>query len=167
MSDELISEVELFLKRNEHLPIERQKESKYVGDICSHKQVVLDEQARTVTCRKCHKVLDAFWYLSLLAGEWELRKYQDRKAIEANYQLEKEKRNREAKGKYFLKSSLTGDGIDVWESFVALHKEEPLYIYKHMGKWYVAYEMLAENGMRYRCEESFDYIKGRLAKKIL
>ena len=85
--EELLNEVQLYLRRHQHLPIEESRDKLDPYEKlreCKHRQVEIDKEARKVTCQDCHKELDPFWYLLLLAREWKSRRYNDTQAIQAH-----------------------------------------------------------------------------------
>lgn len=140
-----IKEIEDFLK----LPItETQKDY----DECKHFRVLLDNENKTVTCKDCGKILDAFWYLQLLAKEWGFRRYEDFEAIKAYRALRQQEENARARGNVYIRPT-KGDGMLCWDSFEALHGHPPEYVF-YRGGWYAG-----EDGGA----ELFDYIKGQLA----
>ena len=83
---------------------------------CPHKQVKLDDQTRTVECKSCHKKLDPYWYLGLLASEWRTRRYEDERVRELAKALKQDEANAEAKGRIYDKPT-EGAGIKAWEAF--------------------------------------------------
>jgi len=150
-----LNEIELFL-RNGEIPITKLKK---VYDSCRHFHVILDSEKHQVECRDCHKWLDPFVYLTVLANEWESRRYQDTEAIKAYRQLEIERKQRVTRGLVFAKPTY-GDGAICWDLYFALYNKAPFYILKSRsaaGGWYA-------------CEEdggqiSVDYLKLELARK--
>ncbi len=63
----MLGDLEFYLRTHKNLPVERLHKDKLDG--CKHRKVIVDEENHTVTCRRCNKVLDPFWYLCLLAKE--------------------------------------------------------------------------------------------------
>ena len=128
--DNLIDDIESYLK----MPLEDKTPSSFRE--CEHKKVFLDAQNRTVTCQECKKQLDPFWYLLLLAKEWRIRRYQDVEAIRAYRSLVEKDRQREARGKHFVRPQ-SGEGQKVWDAYVELNGKPPDYV-RALGKyWYV------------------------------
>lgn len=163
-----LGELEFFLKTHKNLPIEK-RNKKYSE--CRHFQVSIDEEAHTVICRQCHKKLDPFWYLLLLAHEWSARRYTDSEAIEAFRALRQQELNAEAKGKIISRPQEGLDGIktiqqEVWDTFIEWKHQKPNYIFRRGNEWYVnSREEL--NGREYNITYGFNYIKMELAGKKL
>jgi hypothetical protein len=124
-----INEIEKYLK----LPIERIPEK----DGCKHKKVLLDCQQHRVICKDCHKDLDAFWYLELLASEWSIRRYHDAAAIHAYNEIKKREKAALLRGKHIMRP-LSPEGGHCWDIFTKLKGETPDYVYFH-GGWYAGY----------------------------
>lgn len=133
-SDATLSEIEIYLKNGE-IPIIKSPHKMF--DECRHLRVSLDDEKREVRCHNCKKVLDPYWYLQLLATEWNIRRYHDSEAIKANKNLAQEQKNKEAKGKYFQRPE-NPDGANAWDAYIALMGNEPLYSYCHRGDWYIS-----------------------------
>lgn len=156
-SQDTFNDIARYLKLN-NIPIENTTPNKY-GD-CRHLHVVIDEQARTLTCALCKKQLDPFWYLCLLAKEWKSRCYRDIDAIKAHEALKQKQKNAEAKGKIAVKPT-EGEGLIVWESYFALYQKDPDYIYIR-GRGVSKQWITVGNNMHI----SFDVIKMELARKL-
>ncbi len=131
--DDLIIDIEQYLSGA--LPIEEPIQPWSI-DECKHMQVVLDDQAHTVMCRSCDKILDPFWYLQLLSREWKSRRYYDQAAKEAEVKLEQERGNIAAKGKVWEQPK-SGVGREAWETFtIAYHPDKLSYMYRRGAEWY-------------------------------
>ena len=150
MNEETLREVENYLKT----PPISEKKKDWIKKECEHFRTELDAENKTVTCRDCKKVLDAFWYLQLLAKEWSLRRYQDAEAIKAYRELEQQRKNAIARGQYRVRPD-KGEGMICWDSYEALNGHPPEYVY-YRGGWYAGHSF---------GEESFELIKMVLARK--
>lgn len=165
---EVLGEVEVYLKTHQHLPIEEAGKDDEPYDKlrrCKHLQIVLDKEAHSITCRHCHKVLDPFWYLRLLAEEWDLRRYRDSQAIEACRQLEQSRLNKEAKGKITERPN-EGEARQIWDDFVKWKGREPNYIFREgkRGEWRIN-DREIDNGRELSTTYGHAYIKMMLAGK--
>lgn len=136
----LMGDIEVYLSTPS---IERAPEP--VGS-CRHLKVVLDRQARTVTCRACEKALDPFWYLCLLADEWQLRRYADAMVRQAYQALEQERKNAWAKGKWFARPE-SGTGAEAWDVFAKLGPVH--YICRRRNEWYAGDSRGGETSLSY------------------
>ena len=124
INDWTIKEIEDYLK----LPITN---NKHVYGECEHFQVMLDDENKTVICKHCKKELDAFWYLQLLAKEWNRRRYQDFEAIKAYRKLKEQEKNAQARkgnGLSYIRPN-EGMGQIVWDSYESLSGHPPEYVY--------------------------------------
>lgn len=108
-----------------------------VKDYCRHLTVTIDEDAATVTCKTCGKEIDPFRYLVTLSREWNQRAYRDERAKEAYAQLEQDRRNAMARGRFFNKPA-TGAGRRAWAVFAEYLGREPFSIYRRGNTWYDA-----------------------------
>jgi hypothetical protein len=154
-TENTLGELEFYLKTHNNLPIEKERRNRLTD--CQHFHVVLDDEKHTVTCRNCKKELDPYWYLSLLASEWNIRRYTDAEAIQAYRALKQQRLNAEAKGKVVIKPT-EGEGLIVWETYEACFGKEPKHIYKRRGHGWRAVD-------EHECDMDFDYIKMQLAYK--
>jgi len=164
---ELITEVELYLRRHQHLPIEESKDKLKPWEkleACKHKQVDLDTEARKVICRKCQKELDPFWYLQLLADEWKLRRYHDAEAIQAHVELEQDRLNKGAREKIIVRPE-SGEGREIWDDFVKWKGRDPNAIWKQRRVEWMAEDIETRDGKDYRTTYGHAYIKMMLAGK--
>lgn len=164
---EILGDVELYLKAQQYLPIEEVGKDDDPYDKlkkCKHLQVVLDKEVHTITCRHCHKVLDPFWYLCLLAEEWDLRRYSDSQAIEAHRALEQERLNKESRGKIISRPE-EGEAQEIWDDFVKWKGREPNYIYKQGKREWMVNDREVENEKELSTTYGHAYIKMMLASK--
>ena len=150
--DPTIKDVEAFLR----LPIQEAKEP---YDACEHKQVTLDQQARTVTCTHCAKQVDAFWYLTLLAREWKTRSYFDTTAKEAAERLRKRDAEDMARGHIFARPVTPGPARDAWDVYTAFYSREPYAIYYGSKEW----RARPDDG---GSSESVDFIRKLLGDRV-
>lgn len=160
----ILGELEFYLKTHKNLPIEERKRDRLDG--CKHFQVVVDEESHTVICRQCHKKLDPFWYLILLAREWKFRRYTDSEAIAAYRALRQKQLNDEARGKIISRPK-EGEGQEVWDDFTKWQQREPIYIYKQGRREWMVEDREVIDGVEHRVAYGHCYIKMMLAGKKL
>jgi hypothetical protein len=165
--DELLNEVQLYLRRHKHLPIEESDDKKDPYEKlheCKHRQVEVDKEARKVICKECHKELDPFWYLLLLAREWKSRRYDDAQAIQARIELEQNRLNKGAREKIIVRPE-TGEPQQIWDDFVKWKGYEPNSIWKERRMEWMAEGIESRDGREYRVTYGHSYIKMMIAGK--
>ena len=166
--NDTVLDVEAYLKGCVPLPIERKKQE---HDDCRHKQVTVDEEAHSVTCGKCNKEIDPFWYLTLLANEWKSRQYRDVEYIKAYRALKQQELNSQAKGKIVIRPEQEGTARNCWDAFIQWKQQEPEYMFRRGNEWYVSCleEFPSTEGKQYQQSVTygFSYIKMMLAGKKL
>ena len=149
LGDPTIIDIETYLNGNP-MPLEDIDRYARFGE-CPHKSVVLDEQAHTVICKTCEKVLDPFWYLQLLAREWKTRAYVDARQRERYDKLMEARRNAEARGKVFEQPT-SGVGREAWDVFTQAFAKGGTtlsYMYRRGSEWYGANGVDAHYGLFY------------------
>lgn len=149
--DPTISDVAKFLR----LPI---RENRPGFDDCGHLKVTLDDEAHTVTCDKCGKQLDPFWYLQLLAKEWQTRAYRDQAAIEAHKALRQKDQEDRAKGHIFARPTSPGPAQEAWDTFVEYYGYAPYSIYYSCKEWRAAGDQTSS--------ESVSFLRKLIADRI-
>jgi len=160
----MLGDLEFYLKTHDNLPVERPHKDKLDG--CKHMKVIVDEENHTVTCRKCGKVLDPFWYLCLLAKEWSFRRYEDAEAIKAHKALKQRDLNDQAKGKIISRPE-TGEAQEVWDNATKYLGCEPNYIWKQGRKEWMVNSQRTIDGVLHSVDEGYTWIMMRLAGKSL
>ena len=105
---------------------------------CRHMEVVVDEHSRTVKCRPCGQIIDAFDYLFRLAKEWG-----ERAAWLKKYEAAKRKQAEEMKDAEFRRANdlhvtepSGGKGRDVWRTAREALGREPVAIKRCGRHWY-------------------------------
>lgn len=165
----IVGDLEFYLKSHRYLPIEEVGKDEHPFDQlhkCKHLQVVLDKEARTVTCRHCHKTLDPFWYLCLLAQEWSHRRYEDTEAIRAHAALRQRDLNDEAKGKIISRPE-QGEAQEVWDNATKWLGHEPNYIWKQGRREWMVNDQKMIDGILHSVNEGYTWIMMNLAGKRL
>ena len=117
------------------LPLE---EAAHSHKDCEHRQVMLDDQAHTVTCKSCGKQVDPFWYLCLLAREWKHRAYQDQSAKEAWERLQRRDKEDRCKGRIFVRPPQPCPAQEAWDTYVAYYNRDPYAVYYSYKEWRAA-----------------------------
>ena len=148
--DFTIRDIENYLKQS----LEEVREP---WDACQHKQVMLDHQAHTVTCKVCNKQLDPFWYLCLLAKEWRTRSYQDQAAREAWEKMRQRDIQDRAKGHHFSRPPRPGPAQEAWDTFFDFYGKAPHSIYYSCKEWRACADETSS--------ESTGYLRKRLAER--
>jgi len=160
----MLGDLEFYLKVHNNLPVEKAPKNKL--DDCKHTKVIVDEENHTVTCRRCGKVLDPFWYLCLLAKEWSFRRYEDAEAIKAYRALKQRDLNDEAKGKIISRPD-SGEAQEVWDNATKWLGHEPNYIWKQGRREWMVNDQKMIDGVLHSTNEGYSWIMMRLAGKRL